>query len=130
MNNDSILPEIPDFNFESVNSPSNFGGVGVFISNRFNYTVRNDLCLNVSHCEDLWVDIKLENNDKFTLGIVYRHPGHKYMSFCDKLCNNLNNLNLSKSKYMVVGDINIDLLKYNVASDVTSYVNSLNSVGY
>ena len=30
---------------------------------------------------------------------------------------------------MIVGDINIDILKYNLASNVTEYMNNLNSVG-
>ena len=36
---------------------------------------------------------------------------------------------MAKSKYVIVGDININLLKYNLVSDVTHYINALNSVG-
>ena len=38
-------------------------------------------------------------------------------------------MNLSKTKYVIVGDININVLKYNLVSNVTNYVNALNSVG-
>ena len=63
------------------------------------------------------------------IGIIYRHPNHQYDVFCEKLCNTLSILNASKTKYIIVGDLNIDLLKYNLATDVTDYVNSLYSVG-
>ena len=32
-------------------------------------------------------------------------------------------------KYIIVGDLNIDLNKYNIASNVTHYLNALNSSG-
>ena len=38
-------------------------------------------------------------------------------------------LNKSKSNYIIVGDFNIDLLKYNLVTPVTDYVNSLHSMG-
>ena len=38
-------------------------------------------------------------------------------------------LNRSKSNYIIVGDFNIDLLKYNLVTPVTDYVNSLHSMG-
>ena len=36
---------------------------------------------------------------------------------------------MTKSKYVIVGDINIDLLKFNLTANVTDYVNSIYSVG-
>ena len=57
------------------------------------------------------------------------HPGSQYTHFCEKLCHNLENLQKSKTKYVLVGDYNISVLKYNLCTDVTNYVNSLNSVG-
>jgi len=38
-------------------------------------------------------------------------------------------LNQKKIKYYIVGDINIDFMKYNVASNITTYLNALHSVG-
>ena len=63
------------------------------------------------------------------IGAIYRHPGHKYDTFCDKLCRTLDSLNTAKTKYLIVGDMNIDLLKFKLATDVTNYVNCLYSIG-
>ena len=45
------------------------------------------------------------------------------------LCDTLNTLNKTKTDYIIVGDININTLKYNIAQNVTDYVNALHSVG-
>ena len=38
-------------------------------------------------------------------------------------------LNQKKIKYYIIGDINIDILKYNLASNVTNYLNAIHSTG-
>ena len=72
---------------------------------------------------------KVYNKQRIILGIIYRHPGSKYDYFSEKLCNQLLKLNEKKTKYVIVGDFNIDLNKYNIASNVTGYLNAIHSVG-
>ena len=115
------------------------GGVGIYLSNNLkDYSIRSDLALGAKHCEDIWIDIptkqacKKPNTNKTTnivIGVIYRHPNHHYDMFCEKLCNTINILNSTKTNYIIVGDLNIDLLKFNLATDVTNYINSLYSVG-
>ena len=38
-------------------------------------------------------------------------------------------MNKNKTDYIIVGDVNIDFLKYNLVTNVTNYANCLNSVG-
>ena len=80
-------------------------------------------------CEDLWLKIRINGNEELIVGVIYRHPGRKYDAFCEKFCNQLDDLNLHKKKYYIVGDFNIDLLKYNLTSNVTSYMQSVQSTG-
>ena len=104
-----------------------------------NYSIRNDLSLNTTGCEDLWVEIDFKKSqrdtsdiivsDKLVIGNIYRHPGQNYSTFRDNLCNNIEILNRTRTKYVLVGDYNIDIAKYNLAKNITNYVNSLNSVG-
>ena len=127
-------PKIDDYDFKRTDTSTDFGGVGIYLSNKLDYSVRSDLNLGAHHCEDIWVDIEMKQSGKnagikhFVIGVIYRHPGHKYDSFCTKLCNTLNILNVSKTDYVIVGDINVDILKFNLATDVTDYVNNLYSV--
>ena len=69
-----------------------------------------------------------ENKD-LVVGIIYRHPGHHFQQFRDKLCENIYKINMSKCNYIITGDMNINVLKYNLTTNITDYVNALNSVG-
>ena len=129
LNDSKSIPELEGYKYKHVDSTTDAGGVGIYLSNNLSFTVRNDLSLEAQNCEDLWINVDMDDGSKLVIGVVYRHPGHKYETFCDKLCNNLNSLNLSKTNYLVVGDFNINLLKYGIAGNVTNYVNALNSVG-
>ena len=70
-----------------------------------------------------------KNREKLVIGTIYRHPSAQYSHFSEKLCKTIELLNRTKTKYLLVGDINIDILKYNLVSNVTNYINALNSVG-
>ena len=123
---------------EHVDSPTEVGGVGFYVSEKLNYTVRPDLSLGMDRVEDLWIELdikttrgssKASKSVKYVIGNIYRHPVSQYKFFCENLCKSLEILNQSKTKYILLGDYNIDMLKYNLCTDVTNYTNSLNSVG-
>jgi len=63
------------------------------------------------------------------IGNIYRNPGAQLQQFCESLCSSIEILNRSKTKYVLLGDTNIDLTKFNLVSSITNYVNSLFSVG-
>ena len=137
--NDDSYPPLKDYIFKGVNSPTDYGGVGVYISKHINYKIRHDLSLQFKGCEDIWVSIDTSSsNDKrsifsknhLILGVIYRHPvTSNYDDFCNKLCEKLHVINESKSNFVIVGDANVDILKYNIANNVTKYINTLNSYG-
>ena len=66
--------------------------------------------------------------DSLIVGVIYRHPTQDYKSFVKSLSKTLDILNEKKLKYVIVGDINIDSTKYNIASNVTQYMNCLQSL--
>ena len=72
------IHDLEGYSFESNDSPSAAGGASVYISKSIDYSVRKDLSLNVSHCEDMWMNIEVKNGKKFVIGVIYRHPGHQY----------------------------------------------------
>ena len=132
------IPGFKEYLFEYVDPEKEVGGVGAYISNNLVCSVRRDLNLGAKHCEDLWISVDQNKNvpsnskdykPNFVVGIIYRHPDHKYEKFCECLCDTLNTLNKTKTDYIIVGDININTLKYNIAQNVTDYVNALHSVG-
>ena len=139
INDSSCIPTLNGYNFEHIDSKTSCGGVGIYLSNDIKYSLNNQLNLGLPGCDDVWVEIEIKSTcnkrnkkskkETLIIGCVYRHPGRKYENFCEKFCNQLLFLDEKKCKYLVVGDFNIDLNKYNTASNVTSYLNAISSSG-
>ena len=112
----------------------------VYISkNLENYTIREDLCLDLDRCEDIWVEIELgkakkhQNSEKtfenIVVGVVYRHPGSQFKEFEKQMCRNIALLNQNNTKFTILGDMNLNLLKYNIVTCFTDYLNNLQGAG-
>ena len=143
LNKDSFIPQIENYIFENVDTPpqvkSDIGGVGMYISNELDYTIREDLSLGHKGCEDLWIDINLRNRippktknitkENLVVGVIYHHPDQGYEAFSESLSRTLHILNKNKTNYVIVGDINLDTEKYNLTSNASNYLNNLCSFG-
>ena len=51
------LVSLPNYQFHCVNSPTNSGGIGMYLLSSLNYKIRYDLSLKVNQVKDLWVEI-------------------------------------------------------------------------
>ena len=105
--------------YDFINTPSNSraGGTGVFIKSDINFTVRTDLNLKISNCEDLWVEITLATNNKLIIGSIYRHPSHNFTEFQDRFMCQLEYLSSHNKKYIISGDTNINYFDNSRAVD-------------
>ena len=90
------------------------------------YRIRNDLSLNVQHCEDLWIE--LETKKKYHFSSNYRHPDKLLLPFQDKLCDTLTDLENSNLYYIVCGDINVNFFAKD-NKKISDYMNNLPMVG-
>ena len=120
-------PNITGYNFESVNSKTNAGGVGVYIENNMSYKIIDNLQLNISDCEDLWLEISINKNQKLIVGVIYRHPKSNLNLFKTKFENTIETINQTNLNYVICGDFNIDLLK--TTAFVNDYLDTLMSSG-
>ena len=57
------------------------------------------------------------------IGTIYRHLGANFHTFLEELCSTLGQLADDKREYIICGDINIDLLQYQLKAPITNYVN-------
>ena len=131
--------DIDGYDFEPCFSTTQAGGVGVYVANYLEYSIRRDLNMNLEHCEDVWVEISTQSKANYTkfqdeknkliVGIVYRHPGSQYKRFCETLCNNIDNINRSSKNFVIMGDVNVNLNKYNIVGTVTDYLQSIEGAG-
>ena len=123
--NRKFLYTLPGYDFISNPSPTDHRGVGFLVSNKYAHIIRNDLQLDIEDCEDIWIELELPHNRKITFGVVYRHPRPKFNNFMNRFCSLLGNL--SKTRFLIGGDFNINLFKDN--NNTTEYIAKILSFG-
>ena len=63
------------------NRPTSVGGVCLHKDAiKFRVGLRNDLLLNLQHCEDLWIEVESKFSN-FIFAVIYRHPSKKFLYF-------------------------------------------------
>ena len=69
--NDKSPPQKGYQELERVDSDSDLGGVGFYVSEEIDYSVRNDLSLGMDRVEDLWIEFEIDkrcdNGEKSSL---------------------------------------------------------------
>ena len=129
--NNESLAVIPGYNLITKNKELTKigGGVCMFIRNNINYKTRLDLfdiCDN-SKYDGLFVEIgNNESKKNIIIGVLYRSPSYNTENeFTDKLKQSINTINNENCECIICGDMNIDLLKYNVNPSVDYYLDML-----
>ena len=118
---------VPNYTFLREDSPTCAGEVGFYIKQNMQYCIRNDLFINVQHCEDLWIELKTKK-ENIILAVIYRHPNKLLLPFHDKLCDTLTDLENSNLNYIVCGDINVNFFAKD-NEKITDYMNNLAMIG-
>ena len=88
------------------------GGVALYLSHYFKYTVLDELNFMNDFIESLFVEITIPHCKNIIVGIIYRPPNSNSNDFLTCLTSLLSNaLFVNKNAY-VMGDFNFDLLKH------------------
>ena len=110
----------------------NVGGVCIFIKNDIKFNIIDEFTFTCeSPCENLWFTLS-KNNSETIVGLVYRHPDGSIDEFCGKLETTLEQITQHDyDQSILIGDLNIDLIKYNDSKNknVKTYVELLVSYG-
>ena len=105
------------------------GGICIFTRDNIVTKLRKDLVPedNTSDTECLFIEIINEKSKNIIIGTIYRLPNNRFNEFE----NDLNTIltKLDKLCY-IMGDFNIDPLKYNCCNFSTSFFNQFCSSGY
>ena len=65
--------KLPGYEFEYVNRVGREkGGVGMYISNKIKYSLRNDLCCANSNFESCFIEIERTHGKNALVGVIYR----------------------------------------------------------
>ena len=123
------LAPLYKFEYEPPKS-SQTGGVGVFYKSHFKVKYQNELKLTDSTepIEDIWLELS-DNNQTFSVGVVYKHPKANISTFNNLLEASLEQIVQSKTiqTCFLAGDFNIDLLEVENHHPTQTFIDTITS---
>ena len=122
--------DIPGYTFLSTNSKSAAGGVGLYVSEELEFARRCDLNLCQDGVESCWIELPRKRQKSVLIVCIYRHPSSHRGSFYEALKAQLKRLNNKWHEVFVLGDININFLKYNDDNYTSDYLDMLLDLGF
>ena len=118
------------YSFINTNSRTAAGGVAIYIANELEFFRRRDIELLGDNIELCWVEIRRKKLKSVVIGCIYRHPSNDRQHFLETLREQLENLNNKGKEVFILGDINVDFLKYNYDNQTSEYLDMLLDQGF
>ena len=111
-------------------SPTNAGGVGLYISDSLNYEILGTNSIHTSGCESLFIKLSnLTSKHLTTIGVIYRHPKNNIAHFTDELSKNLDSYLDQPHDLALMGDFNINLDSEKLQTEAWHYLETLLEFG-
>ena len=113
----------------NMNRSTKAGGiVGMFISSSISYSVRSDLNLfKEDILESISIETCLEGKDKTIIGTIYKPPKKITKNLKPNYIQFFIKINKEKKDCILMGDFNIDLLKYNRNNNSNRFIHQMYS---
>ena len=113
----------------------NRGGVGLFIRENLNYKIRDDLSVFIPHVyESLFIElISTSVNNNIIIGVLYRpntQPKADMDIFSVNIYESMDRINSENKKGIIMGDVNVDLLKFGSHVKTNEYIENIFSRGF
>ena len=123
-------PELKGYKLFSTPSEGEKGGTSLYISSKYDSIQRKGLekIMYKSHLlESSFAEIIFPNKKNVLIGCVYRHPSMDLTLFNDKHLNPLLEILNSKKHIFLLGDMNIDLIKNELHSETSNFLDIISS---
>ena len=110
------------------------GGIGLSIKENVHYVIREDLSVFIPHVfESLFIECKNPSLQNEIVGVIFR-PNTAPKADLDIFSKTINDImciiNDEKKHCIMMGDMNIDLLKYNEHAKTNSYIDMVFANGF
>ena len=111
------------------------GGVALYINNKFQFSIRQDLSIFIPHVyESLFVEIAPTNqySKSLIVGVVYRPntpPLGDIDIFGHHFIDVINIINSEHKTQLIMGDMNIDLLKFDQHVKTNQFIEDIFALG-
>ena len=118
-------PAIPNYNFERVPTPLLAGGVGMYIDEELKYTVI-EKCSNGAFLAH-WIEVYLPKNGNIICRVVYRqyNSPERFQEYLDQT---IEKLSASGKQIFLMGDTNLNLLRFHNCKYAQNLILSLQSL--
>ena len=109
------------------------GGVGIFVRENFTFHERSDISVFIPHvCETIFIEIEMPNTKNIVIGSLYRPntaPKADMDIFMSSLSDIVDIINQENKEIILLGDFNIDLLKFEKHEKTNCFLNDIISQG-
>ena len=123
---DLNIIQIPNYNLiHKDRSIRRGGGVALYLSTNIAYRSRDELSLLLTSAESLFIEIELDCGRNIICGSIYRPPDENQTLFDEELSHIMQIISREKKKAYLVGDYNINLLKYSESRCIQDHVDSI-----
>ena len=119
--------DLPGYSFLSQPTTQRAGGVGLYIRNGIQFSVRHDLTSSTGESEMLWVEIESDLDSNMICGVVYRHPSSNLETFLNNFYSVIGKISQEGKLCLISGDFNINLLNYDKHPLTEDFINTLGS---
>ena len=118
-----------NYSHEFCPTKSSAGGTLLYIRNHLSYKPRNDLSIyKPTELESSFIEISNPKRSNIIIGCIYRHPNMDLDEFNDNYLNTLlDKISKENKSVFLLGDFNVDLLKYDKHAPTNEFLDSLSS---
>ena len=110
------------------------GGVGLFIQNHITFKIREDISVFIPHVfESVFVEVSTKSSKNEIIGVIYRPNTEPYADmdiFYSTLSEIMNLINKEQKHCTIMGDMNIDLLKFESHHKTEDYLEDIFCNGF
>ena len=119
--------DLLNYELYHTDSPTSAGGAAIYITKTLKSIPRPDIEFNMQLVESCWVEISPCNGKApLLIGSIYRHSGANIEEFTKQL-DDLIKILQNRYQLYILGDMNIDFLKYNHHAQTEEYLDMLHS---
>ena len=122
--------QLSNYSIGHTPTESSAGGTLPYINKRLSYQLRNDLRLyDPRKIESTYIEIICSKSTNVIVGSIHKHPALPINDFTNDFISPLL-LKLQKEsskRVFLLGDFNIDLLKYEISDSVNNFIDTLSS---
>ena len=117
------------YNFIECPTESNKGGVGLYISKKYDFKPRTDLQIYKSKkIESIFIEIPNKKGKNMVVGCLYRHPSMSISEFnITYLERILEKLSFENKDIFLLGDFNINLMNFDNNTETNDFLDLITS---